>query len=1134
VSRPGRPLALLLPGSTHPGASPLRLLIQHQSVYRYPTPASFGPHQVRLRPASHARARIENYTLKVPSEAAVRWQQDPSGNHVAHLAFKKGTRLPALEITVELAVDIRPVNPFDFFIDPRCEVIPFAYPAELSRDLAPFLERGDPELATGEQFEALLAAMPKSEPTVPFLVAANQLVHGALRYVIREEPGIWTPEETLKNGRGSCRDQAVLLMALLRARGLASRFASGYLVQLQDEGMLPGEPKGVSKDVADLHAWTEVFLPGGGWVGLDPTSGLFCGEGHIPLASVARPALGSPVEGTADRAAESISFSMKIARLGDEVRPTAPFPDEAWGELLDGADAADAVLRAAGLALTSGGEPTFNSRDHAEKPEWNGDALGPTKWEAGLALADELRRRLAPGAAVLRRQGKWYPGESLPRWALELVGRADGKPLWEDLPLEQGPVGVESARRLANLVAKELGLATATPAAAFEDPWRLVQDEASLPAGLDPMSAGLGDPEKRKRLARILGGDAGKPVGWVLPLAREGAGWATEVWRLRREQLFLVPGDSPMGLRLPLDSLGGPPEVVWEEPPLPAPDPRSEKSPDEKRQAKAAAKAAALAALAKPPPKPAPPIGARVRTALCVEPREGTLHVFLPPLERADDFVALVGAVDRARRACGLAVQLEGYPPPPSAALRRLAVTPDPGVLEVNLAPQPSGRAHAEALGTVFDAALHAGLHSEKYLLDGRLAGSGGGHHVTVGGPTPPESPLVKRPDLLASLITFAQHHPSLSFLFTGLFVGPTSQAPRVDEARLDTLYELEIALAEAFRVSGGRDRPAAEAPAPWLGDLLFRHLLTDLTGNTHRAELSIDKLWDWRTPHGRQGVVELRAFEMPPHPRLAAAQALLVRSLVAAFAVAPYRRPLVRWGAALHDQFMLPHWLWKDFEEVLAFLEERGLGLPSEPFRAFVELRCPVAGRLEVDGAVVEVRNAFEPWNVLGEEPAAGGTSRYVDSSLERVEVRAEGLVPGRHVVSVNGLELPLRPTGRAGEAVGGVRFRAWAPAHALHPHLGIHHPLRIELVDAWARRSVGACRYHVWHPEGRAFLSPPLTRFEASARRAQRFTVEGGSPWPVRVEKVATHPDMPSTLDLRRHGGDVPMPEPEEEEEP
>jgi uncharacterized protein (DUF2126 family)/transglutaminase-like putative cysteine protease len=1064
---------------------------------------------VRLRPASHARARVEHYTLRVPEQAAVRWQQDPYGNHVAHLAFKKGTRLEALELTVELAVDIRPVNPFDFFLDDRCEHVPFAYPAEMARDLSPFLALDDPEFASGPRFEALLASLPKGGQTVGFITAVNQAVNQALRYVIREEAGLWTPEETLANGRGSCRDQAVLLIALLRRRGLAARFASGYLLQLADEGMLPDEPKGVTRDVADLHAWCEVFLPGGGWIGLDPTSGLFAGEGHIPLASVARPALGAPVEGTADQVAAEVGFSMQVGRLGHEVRPTAPFPEEAWQALLEGADRADAALAAAGLVLTSGGEPTLNSREHADAPEWNGEALGPTKWVAGLKLAAELRSRLLPGAAVLARPGKWYPGESLPRWALELVGRADGAPLWEDLALPAGPVTLATARAFAGAVATALGLPASAPTAAYEDPWRLVQEEAALPADVDPLKARLTDPEERRRLARLLGGDPTQPVGYALPVARSGDGWRTERWKLRRDHLFLLPGDSPLGLRLPLAALGGPAEVKPVEPALPRPDPRSAELE--------AAQAKQLLAAARAAP-------ATIRTALCVERREGTLFAFLPPSATAEEFLALVEAVDQARRATGVEVQLEGYPPPSSPLLSRLAVTPDPGVLEVNLPPRTSGRAHAALLDTVFEAGLHAGLHSEKWLLDGRLAGSGGGHHVTVGGPVPLESPLVRRPDLLASLITFTQHHPSLSFLFSGLFVGPTSQAPRVDEARLDTLAELEIALAGAFR---------AEAPDPWLGDLLFRNLLTDLTGNTHRAELSIDKLWDWRTPHGRQGVVEFRAFEMPPHPRLATAQVLLVRALVAALAGEPYHRPLVRWGPALHDRFMLPHFLWKDFQEVLAFLSERGVGLPPEPYRAFVELRCPVAGRLEVDGAVLEVRNALEPWNVLGEEPSGGGTSRYVDSSVERVEVRVEGIVPERHLVLVNGIELPLRPTGTAAEAVGGVRFRAWAPAHALHPHLGIHHPLTFELLDTWGRRSLGACRYHVWHPEGRAFLAPPLTRFEASARRAQRFTLEGASPWPVVARPASPHGETPYSLDLRRHAGDRPMPEPDEDAE-
>jgi uncharacterized protein (DUF2126 family)/transglutaminase-like putative cysteine protease len=1151
----------------------LRLLVQHRSQYVYPRSAALGPHVLRLRPANHTRARVETYRLAIEQEHRLHWQQDPHGNHLARITFRAGQRVERLDVLIELAVDIKPINPFDFFVDDRVKHAPFHYPEPLDRELAPFLDTTDPAYAGGPRTEAFLATLPTTGDTVGLVVECGRLVAHNTRYVIREEHGVWTPEETLRQGRGSCRDSAVLLIAALRSRGIAARFVSGYLIQLTDEGMLPDEPRGVSRDVVDLHAWAEVYLPGAGWIGLDATSGLLCGEGHIPLACTATPATAAPIDGTSDVVATSVEFSTAIARLGHEARPTAPYPDEVWDRLLTSADAADAALTAAGVTLTIGGEPTFNSREEPEAEEWNGAALGPSKWRKGLSLASELRARLAPGAAILHRMGKHYPGESLPRWALDLIARRDGAPLWTadrfttDATIarsdaeDRAYAGPDSAtaRTLATAIASRLGVQPALHAA-YEDPWRLVQDEASLPVGVDPATAGLDDDEARRRLARVLDRGTGTVVGWVLPLARAaGAGWLTERWQLRREQLFLVPGDSPMGLRLPLRTLGPGLPVPW---PVEEPterDPRradladeddadvdahmaadsSERALDElesrRRSTVAAARrtqGARVAAIAPATvtdaawstPVDLPQIG--IRTALCVEPRDGALWVFLPPVASADDFQVMLAAIDGARAELAAAgrpvdVLLEGYGPPSSPSLLRFAVTPDPGVLEVNLPPVASGRDYAALIDTVFDAALHCGLHSEKYLLDGRLSGSGGGNHITVGGPTPLSSPMLARPAILASLITFLQHHPSLSYLFTGLFVGPTSQAPRVDEARHDALYELEIALARAH---------AEPTAAPWLVDALFRNLMVDVAGSTHRAELCIDKLFDPQTPYGRQGLAELRAFEMPPHPRLATAQGLLVRSLIAGFARQPYSGPLVRWGQRLHDQFLLPYWMWHDLEDVLGFLAERGVALPAEAYRPFVELRCPLAGTLDAGTVSLEVRNAIEPWHVLGEEVAAGGTSRYVDSSMERVEVRVHGLVPERHVVTVNGYVLPLRPTGEAQLAVGGVRFRAWAPPHSLHPHLGIHHPLRFEIVDTWGRRSLGACAYHVWHPEGRAYLSPPLTRFEASARRAQRFTREGPTPAPVRPMPVTPHPDAPCTLDLRRLGIDRPMPRAED----
>ena len=1085
----------------------MRLLLRHRNRYRYERPAALGPHDVRLRPAAHAKAKIETYALHVQPACPLHWQQDPAGNHVARLTFRAGERVPMLDVLVEMAVDIRPVNPFDFFVNPRCEHVPFSYPEEVARELAPYLDRSDPAYRGGPHLEGFLRDLPREGRTVDFLVAMNAAAHSRLRYVIREEAGIWSPEQSLAEGRGSCRDSAVLLIAALRSRGLAARFVSGYLVQLTDEGMIPDEPRGVGRDVVDLHAWAEVYLHGAGWVGLDGTSGLLCGEGHIPLACAAHPAAAAPMVGTSDVVGDA-SFEMTVERLGHEPRPTAPFSEETWTALRTAGERTDEALARLGVELTVGGEPTFTSRLHPQAPEWNEAALGPTKWEQGLALANALRARLAPGGVLLHRFGKQYPGESLPRWALDIVSRRDGTPLTRaDGVPAPGSATLAGAQRLLDAIASKLGVAASAAQPAYEDPWHYVQEEALLPAGVDPHAADLKDPEQRRRLARVLDRDLRREAGYVLPLGAREGGWRTDRWTFRRERLYLVPGDSPVGLRLPLDSIDGEPAPLPEEPGYP--DPQDPRRADETKQAKVAARADA------PPPR------RPVRTALCVEPRDDRMYVFLPPLTSARHFCELVQAVDDAASALDLRVILEGYPPPKSPDLMHFAVTPDPGVLEVNIPPTRTSSEHIALLETVFDAALRVGLTSERHQLDGRPTGTGGGNHITLGGATPLASPFLRRPDLLASLLAFAQHHPSLSYLFTGLFVGPTSQAPRIDEARHDSLYELEIALARAHA-----SRESPEPPPPWLCDALFRNLLVDVSGSTHRTELCIDKLFDPATPHGRQGLVELRAFEMPPHVRMAVAQGALVRALVASFAHAPYQGPLVRWGQVLHDRFLLPTWLWRDFEDVLAHLERAGVGLPAEAYRAFLEHRCPVIGALQAGDVHLELRNAIEPWHVLGEEAAPSGTARYVDSSMERVEVRVDGLVAERHGVTVNGCSLPLRATGRAGEHVGGVRFRAWAPPHSLQPHLGIHHPLLVEVVDTWGRRSLGACEYHVWHPEGRAFEAPPLTRFEAAARRSQRFTQGTLSAHPVTVRPAPAHPDAPYTLDLRLLPIDHPMP--------
>ncbi len=1076
----------------------MRVRIQHTTRYRYDQSAALGPHIVRLRPAEHARAKLLAYNLAVEPGAETRWQYDPWGNHVARLTFASGLSAESLTLTVDAAFEVRPVNPFDFFIDDRCQKVPFAYPDGLERELAPFLETASP----GERLAAWLKDIPAQGYVTDHLVALNAKVARDVRYIIRNEPGIQSSEETLSLGSGSCRDSARLLCDALRAQGLAARFVSGYLIQLTDEGNLPDEVRGVDRDVVDLHAWCEVFIPGAGWIGLDGTSGLLCNEGHIPLACVVNPELAAPVDGTASVAASGFDFTMQVERLGHEPRPRKPYTDAQWDALRAKGDEVDTALRDAKLSLTMGGEPTFTSRLHPREPEWNGDALGATKWTQGLRLARELARRFGRGPLVMRRMGKLYPGESLPRWVLHLLWREDDVPVWRDarwldLGGEARAVSVDLSRVFLEALARRLGL-TGEVIAAHEDPWVFVTQEENLPADIDPLAADLDLPESRRTLARVLGRGLGEPVGYVLPLGRRDDHWVTSTWAFRRGHLFLLPGDSPLGLRLPLDRVSGTAdEVPVEDVTLPQPvftfDPRevSSTSPRPQHDTHLAA--------------------GSVRTALCVEARDAALHVFLPPLPSAGDFLALIAHIEDVARELEAPVMIEGYAPPNDPRLRQCLVTPDPGVIEVNVPVTSSMRDYVAMMETISDAALHAGLSTEKYQLDGREVGSGGGHHLTLGGPTTVESPFLVRPDLLASVLTFVQAHPSLSYLFTGVFVGATSQAPRVDEARHDSLYELDLALAQA--------RAGARPPPPWLTDRIFRNLLVDVSGSTHRTEISIDKLYDPASLHGRQGIIEFRAFEMPPHERMAVAQMLLVRAMVAAFAREPFAHPLTRWGQSLHDRFMLPHYLWRDFAGVLDALAQRGVALDAEWYRPFVDYRFPVMGTLRVDDIALEIRPALEPWPVLGEEASMAGTTRYVDSSLERVQVRAEGLIEGRHVVLVNGHALPLHATGRALESVAGVRFRAWQPPHCLQPTIGVHHPLRFDVVDLWGRRSLGAATYHVWHPEGRAFDRVPLTAFEAGARRAQRFTTVGHLPWPVIPIATSAHPEQPCTLDLRRY---------------
>ena len=1146
----------------------IRVAIEHRTGYRYDGAVELGPHVVRLRPAPHCRTPILSYSLQVtPKTHFLNWQQDPFGNYLARLVFPE--RTDEMSVTVDLVADMTVINPFDFFVDDSAQQWPFTYEESLARDLAPYLAVPEPGPT---QREWLTSIQPQPSAIIDFLVALNQRVFADVSYSVRMETGVLSPEQTLVAGIGSCRDSAWLLVDTLRRLGLAARFASGYLIQLAPDPYAQplGGPAGPTRDFTDLHAWAEAYIPGAGWIGLDATSGLLAGEGHIPLACTSHPASAAPITGTAASPA-TLTYTNEVSRLGGPPRVTLPYREREWTRIDALGDAVDAALEQADVRLTMGGEPTFVAVEGTEEPEWSIDALGPTKHALGRRLAERLTERFAPGALIQHGQGKWYPGEELPRWQIGIHWRTDGQPLWRDRRLLEDPAQpgrrtrVDLERVVGALVGA-LGLPDDVPVAAYEDPLHRIEAEAQLPAGEPPSedvdaidSISLSDAAERAAVIDELNQESGEPVGFAIPLYRGlgDADWTTGHWQLRRGDLYLVPGDSPMGLRLPLRSLAWVPprpdperSLFAPAEPLPSPEPPKptpaaatttarprysgrvaaalddddyELAPTPDDDAAAAAYDAEARAETEDEIETAASDETEVEeeeekptpiTALCVQLRDGHVFIFLPPLLEGAHAVELVTAVEDAAASSGVAVIVEGYPPPADPALAHFDVTPDPGVIEVNIHPSRSWRELVQRTTSLYEAAKEVRLTSEKFALDGTHTGTGGGSHLTLGGPTPPDSALLRRPDLLRSLVTFWQHHPSLSYLFSGRFVGPTSQAPRVDEARHESLYELEIAFAELERLA------EIGPPPPWAVDRLFRNLLVDITGNTHRAEFCIDKLFDPLSERQRQGVLELRGFEMPPHPRMALVQALLVRTLIARFWAEPYAAPLVRWGTELHDRFLLPWWIEADVAEVTEDLKRHGFDFDAQWLQPFLEFRFPRLGTVMVDGVSLELRGAIEPWNVLGEEQGAA-TSRYVDSSLERLQVRVDGLNPGRHAVTCNGIPLPLHATETPGTFVAGVRYRAWQPPSALHPTIPVHAPLHFDVVDRASERSLGGCTYHVVHPGGRSYDVAPANANEAEARRSSRFEALGHTPGAIRVGAVAdARPsgEYPRTLDLRR----------------
>jgi uncharacterized protein (DUF2126 family)/transglutaminase-like putative cysteine protease len=1100
----------------------LHVALTHRTTYRYDRAVSLGPQTIRLRPAPHARTPILSYSLKVsPQPHFLNWQQDPQGNFLARVVFPE--KVTHFDVSVDLVADMATINPFDFFLEPQAETFPFAYDPVLTEELAPFRKCAP----VGPLLQAMIDEVSTDEArTIDFLVGLNTMVQRRISYIVRLEPGVWSPEETLANGRGSCRDSAWLLVQLLRNLGLAARFVSGYLIQLvADVKPIDGGAEGPTADFTDLHAWAEVYLPGAGWIGMDATSGLMTGEGHIPLAASPEPQSAAAISGGVEKADVDFSFEMSVRRVLETPRVTKPYAPQQWQEILAAGARVDRALLAGDVRLTFGGEPTFVAATDREAAEWNTDALGPTK----RGYANRLIRRLmplwSPGAVLHHGMGKLYPGEPLPRWALSAHWRADGEKVWvhpellADPDRDHGSATAEEAARFTVALAERLQVDPSTMLPGHEDVHYYLWKEHRLPANVVLEDNRLRDPLERARMVRVFEQGLASPVGSVLPLRRVMEGgerrWQTGRWFLRGDTLFLIPGDSPMGFRLPLESLPWANPDTIESPFEPDPFAPREPLPSQQslRRARAVRPLGSGIENFQPVPQPIPEIGRGepdlVRTALCVEPRQGILHVFLPPLFAAEDWLDLIAAVEATAVEFGRPVVIEGYLPPHDPRLLNFSVTPDPGVIEVNVHPAATWAEHVTRTEQLYEEARLCGLTTEKFMQDGRHVGTGGGNHVVMGGARAEDSPFLRRPDLLKSLLGFWHNHPSLSFLFAGLFIGPTSQHPRIDEARDDATAELEIAFSQIT--------PFKQTPA-WLTDRIFRNILVDMSGNTHRTEFCIDKMYDPNSSSGRRGLVEFRAFEMPPHQRMSAAQMLLMRAAVAAFWQHPYERRLIRWGTRLHDEFLLPHYATADFHEALEELSAFGIRLDPTWFAPHVEFRFPQVGAIDVRGMNVELRAALEPWHVLGEDASPSGTVRYVDSSAERLQAKVSGWVEERYILSCNGIALPLNRTDRVGEYVAGVRFKAWQPPNALHPTIPAQSPLVFDVYDRWTGRSLGGMTHHVSHPGGRSYDDFPVNANAAEARRRSRFFPIGHTQGEMPEPRLVVGRDHPRTLDLRR----------------
>ncbi len=1087
--------------------------VTHVTHYKYDRPINLAPQTIRLRPSPHCKIPIKSYSLNIfPKEHFLNWYQDIYGNWIANVVFPE--RVNEFKIEVDIKAEIRIINPFDFFLDKKYENFPFQYEENLKTELAQYLSPAE----SGQNLLNFIKKLKndknlRSTNTIDFIVALNRKISESLKYTIRLEQNTFTCEETLTLGTGSCRDMAWLLCNIFRHLGVAARFVSGYLIQLKpDEKPVDSDLVGVAQDVVDLHAWTEIYIPGSGWIGLDPTSGLLTGEGHIPLAAAAHFSNAAPVEGLLDMCESTIDYQMEVLRVHEPTRVTKPLSDSQWNDIEELAKQVDEEIKKNDIRLTLGGEPTFVSNENRDAPEWNTAALGDEKKRKAIDLLFRLKNKFSKGAVLQFGQGKWYGGESLPRWAYLCQWRKDDQPVWKNEALIANPAKdysykLTDAKKIIDGICKGLGLPSNAILPAYEDvPYYLLQERILPLTG--QLIKKAEDDDEVKRLLKLDKETLGTPKGYVVPLlySIKRKKWITNLWKFRSKHLLLIPGDSPIGYRLPLNSVPFVKEAAIETPPERSNFDDFENLPSHeiiqkkiKERSSKKTSESELSYLAKDK------MG-YVRTSLCVEVREGKIHIFMPPLFYIEHYLELVAAIETIAENLNLPVIIEGYEPPRDPRTKNFHITPDPGVIEVNVQPAKNWDDLKFINETIYEEAKYCKLTAEKFMVDGRKIGTGGGNHIVMGGETPSDSPFLRRPDLIKSIILFWQNHPSLSYLFSSIFMGPTSQAPRIDEARNDSLYELEIALSQ---IDKNKKMPF------WLIDRLLRNILIDSSGNTHRTEICIDKLYTPELERGRLGLVEFRGFEMTPHSRMNLLQILLLRALVTSFWKKPYDGKLIRWGTHLHDKFMLPHFVWEDFSSIINYLNSNGYSFEKEWFLAQHDFRFPKYGEAKIGDVNIELRMALEPWLVLGEETIAGATARGVDSAIERMQIKVNGLDSKKYMLTVNGVDCsPIYDNSPSF----GLRFKAWDLPYAMHPNLPVNSPLVFDVIDRSTGISIGGCKYHVVHPGGRNYEKMPVNVNEAEGRMISRFETIGHSKRKVKTVAYQPSPDFPLTLDLRR----------------